>query len=184
MFLNATRVTKDNFESAIEKAMLLYSKIDSNEKCLNISKETQEMTDLHLIAPRDRYYAKANKRIANWAVNPDQYTHKIIRAFLVLEQRNGIVHRKDLASLCKDKNLSEYYVPKFQLNYYQMKIDSKRSYGKVFEDDGKLVRIWCEIEDTLRQHQEIFLMPALFTKRGGFTCQPVLNNSSIVMGKR
>ena len=157
MFLNATRVTKDNFESAIQKAMLLYSKIDPKEECLEISHETQEITDLHLIAPRDRYYAKANKRIANWAVNPDQYTHKIIRAFLVLEQRNGIVYRKDLASLCNDENLSEYYVPKFQLNYYQMRIDSKRSYGKVFIDDRTLVCIWNEVEDTLRHYSNIFL---------------------------
>lgn len=156
MFLNATRVTKDNFESAIQKAMLLYSKIDPKEECLEISHETQEITDLHLIAPRDRYYAKANKRIANWAVNPDQYTHKIIRAFLVLEQRNGIVYRKDLASLCKDEKLSEYYVPKFQLNFYQMKIDSKRSYGKVFEDNGITVHLWGEIENTLRLYQSAF----------------------------
>ena len=50
----------------------------------------------------------------------------------------------------------ELYVPTFKNNYSQMKIDSSKSHGKVFEDNGDKVWIWSEIENTLMKYKSSF----------------------------
>lgn len=52
--------------------------------------------------------------------------------------------------------MPELYVPTFRNNYYQMKIDGAKTYGKVFEDDGTIVRIWSEVEGILMEYKCYF----------------------------
>lgn len=104
------------------------------------------------------YYGKAIQRIPVWALKPNQYNHKIIRAFFEAEDADGEVHLSTMEKLCSDKERSELYVPTFRNNYAQMKIDGPKSHGKVFEDDGDRVWIWKEVEEVLRSHKNSFLV--------------------------
>ena len=57
--------------------------------------------------------------------------------FFQCQEANGQVLLHELEELCSNAEVPELYVPKFRNNYYQMKIDGVKTYGKVFEDDGK-----------------------------------------------
>lgn len=108
-------------------------------------------------ASADReYYGKAIGRIPVWAVRPNQYNHKIIRAFFAAEELNGEATLPVMEQLCSDVNDPSMYVPTFRSNYAQMKLDGPKTHGKVFEDDGERVRIWSEVEDTLMQYKNEF----------------------------
>ena len=109
------------------------------------------------IADKD-FYGKAIQRIPVWALKPNQYNHKIIRAFFEAEESSGEVHLNTMELLCSNKERSELYVPTFKNNYSQMKIDGPKSHGKVFEDDGDHVWIWKEVEAVLRKHRDSFLL--------------------------
>lgn len=103
------------------------------------------------------YEGKAIQRIPHWALKPNQYNHKIIRAFFEAERIMGEVTIDAMERLCSDRERSELYVPTFKNNYAQMKIDGPKSYGKVFEDDGKRVWIWKEVENVLYRYKDKFL---------------------------
>lgn len=104
------------------------------------------------------FYGKALQRIPVWALKPNQYNHKIIRAFFEAEETTGEVHLSTMELLCSEKERSELYVPTFKNNYSQMKIDGPKSHGKVFEDDGDRVWIWKEVEEVLRRYKDSFLV--------------------------
>lgn len=104
------------------------------------------------------YYGKALQRIPVWALKPNQYNHKIIRAFFEAEVATGEVHLSTMELLCSNKERSELYVPTFKNNYSQMKLDGPKSHGKVFEDDGDRVWIWNEVEEVLRRYRDSFLV--------------------------
>ena len=61
-----------------------------------------------------------------------------------------------MEELCSQEDFPEFYVPTFRNNYAQMKIDGAKTYGKVFEDDGKVVSIWCEVESALLEYKSYF----------------------------
>ena len=63
---------------------------------------------------------------------------------------------QELEELCSREEVPELYVPKFRNNYAQMKIDGAKTYGKVFEDDGKVVSIWNEVRETLLEYKSQF----------------------------
>ena len=63
---------------------------------------------------------------------------------------------QELEELCSREEVPELYVPKFRNNYDQMKIDGAKTYGKVFEDDGKVVSIWNEVRETLLEYKSQF----------------------------
>lgn len=102
------------------------------------------------------YFGKAIQRIPVWAVKPDQYNHKIIRAYFKAVAATGRATIDMMEHLCSDKNKLELYVPTFKNNYSQMKLDGPKSHGKVFEDDGETVIIWDKVEDTLMKHKSNF----------------------------
>jgi hypothetical protein len=99
-------------------------------------------------ANRD-FFGKAIQRIPVWAVKPNQYNHKIIRAYFKAVAATGRATIDMMERSCSDRNNPELYVPTFKNNYSQMKLDGPKSHGKVFEDDGETVTIWHEVEDTL-----------------------------------
>ena len=62
----------------------------------------------------------------------------------------------ELELVCSNEEVPELYVPTFRNNYYQMKLDGAKTYGKVFEDDGTVVRIWSEVEGILKEYKSYF----------------------------
>ena len=105
---------------------------------------------------KGNFYAKAVKRIPLWAKRPEQYCHKIIRGFFLCQELHGQVLLYELEELCSREEVPELYVPTFRNNYAQMKIDGDKTYGKVFEDDGKVVSIWGEVRETLMEYKSYF----------------------------
>ena len=100
---------------------------------------------------------KANRKIPLWAYKPEQYNHKIVRAFFEVEKTTGHVSLHNLERACSDKNKPHLYVSTFKSNYAQMKTDLANSHGKVFEDDGENVYIWNEVKDTLLRYKQFFI---------------------------
>lgn len=103
-------------------------------------------------------WGKAIHRIPRWARNPQQNNHKILKAFLELQQELGRVTLEALRKRCSDPiGHPETYVPHFDNNYAQMKFDNGNSHGKVFEEEGGYVTIWDRISETLLRYRDYFL---------------------------
>ncbi|MDD2445398.1 MAG: hypothetical protein PHX09_01125 [Clostridia bacterium] len=102
------------------------------------------------------FFGKAEQRIPIWALKPDQYNHKIIRAYFTAVDVAGKATIAIMERLCSDKSHPELFVPTFKNNYSQMKIDSSKSHGKIFEDNGDKVWIWSEVENTLMKYKSSF----------------------------
>ena len=100
---------------------------------------------------------KAIKRIPRWAKNPDQINHKIIRAYLLLKEENEKVTVLDIEKLCLDRTRQDTFAPTFRNNYAQMKIETPKSTGKVFEETNGFVTIWERVEPTLTEYKDYFL---------------------------
>lgn len=91
-------------------------------------------------------------RIKLWAKRPHQDNHKIISAFLLLEEK-GVVHFSELQNMCTSKeNFSQFYVSKFSGHYPSMKTDGGNSHGKVFYDQNGIVNIWPRVRDEIRTY--------------------------------
>ncbi len=153
-FCIALHLTEEAEDEAIENCMRTYiaRTFERVSQEYNPSSVRKSSTDVE----RD-FYGKAIRRIPMWALKPNQYNHKIIRAFFQAEATTGEVKLDTMELLCGNKEHSELYVPTFKNNYAQMKIDGPQSHGKVFEDDGERVWIWKEVEDVLRKHKDSFL---------------------------
>ena len=104
----------------------------------------------------DDYRGKANHKIPKWAHYPNQYNHKIIKSYFKLLKTSGEVTLYNMELLCSDKSKPELYVPTFKANYASMKLDGPKSHGRVFEDNGKYVTIWSEVENTLMKYRRFF----------------------------
>ena len=107
----------------------------SKEYTPKVSKQTDDNKD---------FYGKALQRIPMWALKPNQYNHKIIKAYFMSIDIAGEATLIMMERLCSDKERPDLYVPTFRNNYSQMKLDGPKSHGKVFEDDGECVMIWDE----------------------------------------
>jgi len=79
-------------------------------------------------------------RIKLWASRPNQINHQIIRAFMQFEQ-GGVVKR----SLLKDYCTQKLGISGFDGAYASMKTDAGNAHGKVFFDDGDVVRMWPRV---------------------------------------
>lgn len=102
-------------------------------------------------------WGKAIQRIPRWARNPQQYNHKILRAFFELQQELGRVTLDALRGRCSDPaGHPETYVPHFDNNYTQMKFDNGNSHGKVFEERDGFITLWDRINDTLMRYRDYF----------------------------
>jgi hypothetical protein len=146
-----------NEKDTIENYLLLYmTQQMEKDKKMRLQLETEKKTDKLPQASDNVNYGKANDRIPNWAYKPNQYNHKIIRAYFRLLKNASSVTLYNLELLCTDKTKPEFYVPTFRSNYASMKLDNGNSHGKVFEDDGKIVWIWPEVEATLMKYKQYF----------------------------
>lgn len=79
-------------------------------------------------------------RIEMWAARPMQDNYRIIRAFLALE-KSGDVYLSVLREYCE----RELGMVRFSGKYASLKSDAGNSYGRVFFDDGDIVRMWPEV---------------------------------------
>lgn len=70
-----------------------------------------------------------------------------------------------MEKLCSDETQEEMYVPTFKTNYDQMKFDSEKSNGKVFEDDGNEVWIWGKVKELLLFYKSRFCNVQKYSKR-------------------
>ncbi len=153
-FCIALRLAEETEDEAVENCMRTY--IARTFERVSQEYNPNSVRKSNVDTERD-FYGKAIRRIPMWALKPNQYNHKIIRAFFQAETTTGEVKLDTMESLCSDKEHSELYVPTFKNNYAQMKIDGPQSYGKVFEDDGEQVWIWKEVEEVLRKYKDSFL---------------------------
>ena len=155
-FRMALQLAVENENEVIENCMRTYISKTFEKVSQVYSLNTRGKISTSIDIDRD-YYGKAIQKIPIWALKPNQYNHKIIRAFFEVEESEGQVTLDAMEQLCSKKERSELYVPTFKNNYSQMKIDGPKSYGRVFEDDGDRVWIWEEVEDVLRKYKDSFL---------------------------
>jgi hypothetical protein len=107
--------------------------------------------------PRTVDTGKALNRIPKWAARPDQYNHKIIRAFFQVEKELGYVTFIALEKRCGDEvKYPTTYVRDFRGNFNQMKIDAPKSHGKVFEVNNEMVELWDYTKGTLLEYKDYF----------------------------
>ena len=152
-FCLAMNLTKDTENVAIETCMRWYiaKTFEKASHVYNPKTVARQNEDTN----KD-FYGKAIQRIPIWDVKPNQYNHKIIRAYFKAVAATGRATIDMMERLCSDENNLELYVPTFKNNYSQMKLDGPKSHGKVFEDDGETVTIWHEVEDTLMKYKSSF----------------------------
>lgn len=150
-FRIALQLNGETCDGAVETLMRQYI-----SKTFEQISQTYNTRCTHKPSTNQDFYGKAIGRIPIWAIKPNQYNHKIIRAFFVAEEINGEATLPVMERLCGDINDQSLYVPTFRSNYAQMKLDGPKSHGKVFEDDGERVWIWSEVRDTLMQYKNEF----------------------------
>jgi hypothetical protein len=152
-FCIALNLTNDTEDVAVENCMRWYiaRTFEKASQTYNPKIVAKQVSDSN----KD-FYGKAIQRIPMWALKPEQYNHKIIRAYFKAVEINGYATIDMMERLCSDKNNPEMYVTTFKNNYSQMKLDGPKSHGKVFEDDGDKVWIWSEVEETLMKYKNSF----------------------------
>lgn len=100
---------------------------------------------------------KAFRKIPRWAADNKLNAHKIIRAFLLLNDICEDVPLVDLKDACSDERRQDIYVPKFSANYAQMKFDSEKSLGKVFYEKDGYVKIHSDVKEHILKHKKQFV---------------------------
>jgi len=91
-------------------------------------------------------------RIKLWAKRHNQINHKIVAAFINLEQK-GDVKRREFKALCSDAvRHKKYYVTNFEGHFASMKSDHGNSHGKVFYEHGEFVKIWEPVWSEIQKH--------------------------------
>ena len=149
LFATARKITGETMEEAVDTCLRQY--------IASAMKEKQK--EHHTHGREHQEGSKAQQRIPLWANRPNQYNHKIIKAYFRAVDIAGEASLTLMEGLCSDKASPAYYVPTFRNNYASMKLDKGNSHGKVFEDDGDRVWIWEEVKDTLMQYKRYFYEP-------------------------
>lgn len=155
-FQLALVLNKDDAKEVIEKYMMQYISnsfaITSQKYKTLISKDDKVSSTINL------YTGKARLRIPKWAKRTNQNNHKIIKAYYQVKNELGDVPFEEMERRCKDEcNYPDTYVRDFKGNFNQMKIDSPKSHGKVFELRNGNVVVWDYVKEVLEEYKEFFL---------------------------
>ncbi|MFN7252923.1 MAG: hypothetical protein ACK4M9_19445 [Anaerobacillus sp.] len=155
-FKLALMVNKEECNEVIERFMIDY--ITSSFSAASQKYKSQEVaknSKVNELMNADK--GKARNRIPKWAVKPEQYNHKIVRAYFQVESELGFVPLEVLERRCSDEvNYRSTYVRDFRGNFNQMKMDNHNSHGKVFEVNNGKVIIWDYVKDRLMEYKEYF----------------------------
>ena len=91
---------------------------------------------------------KIKKRIPKWFANPHQINHKILIAFLELQEKQDDIRLDDIERNCR--------VETFKDNYDQMKKFGKKNHGKVFEEKYGSVELWQPVKEFILNEYKKF----------------------------
>ncbi|MDU4960030.1 MAG: hypothetical protein E6X17_05130 [Sporomusaceae bacterium] len=157
MFKLALEIKHETASEVLEKMMRLYVSntfAEASKKIVGDSENNNVAENVE-----EKYFAKALGKIPKWAFNRDLVPHKIISAFLYLQNAHENVDYSMLEQRCTDINWPHNYVEQFAANFNQMKVDNQRSYGKVFTVDKatSVVSIWDEVSEKIIEYKERFL---------------------------
>lgn len=157
MFKLALKVKGELDAEVLEKMMRVYVSntfAEASKKIIGYSDNDNEPE-----FAEEKYYAKARNKIHKWSFNRELVPHKIISAFLQLQNENDVIEYNMLELKCTDINNPQNYVEQFAANFNQMKYDNQRSYGKVFTIDKttNTVSIWDEVSEKIDEYRERFL---------------------------
>lgn len=153
------KATGENVNMVMENLIKLYLK----EYFEEAAKECE--TDIKLA--KDNIGGKAARKLPRWAENKELNAHKIIRAFLLLEGAHKNVTLSMLKTACSEKTRDDVYVPKFNINFAQMKLDTEKSLGKVFIEKDGYVRISPDIHKHINKLKTTFA-PELSEKESSY----------------
>lgn len=142
------KATGENVNTVMENLIKLYLK----EYFEEAAKECE--TDIKLT--KNNIGGKAARKLPRWAESKEFNAHKIIRAFLLLEDAHKNVTLSMLKTACSDKTRDDIYVPKFNINFAQMKLDTEKSLGKVFVEKDGYVRISPHIHKHINKLKNTF----------------------------
>ncbi|MDH5573574.1 MAG: hypothetical protein OEY89_17550, partial [Gammaproteobacteria bacterium] len=91
-------------------------------------------------------------RIEDWAKHPEQNNHRIIRAYLKLNQISNVT-KKSLCEACSSSvDEPGLYVEKFSQNFNSMKTDAGNSHGKVFLEENDQVIIYPQAMSEIKKY--------------------------------
>lgn len=153
-FMLAVQLSNENENEVIERLLSEYasSTFTRAAKSLTVKKEATQSEYIDNID-----FGKAIRKIPTWAFKPSQNNHRLIKAFLLIQEEQGKVPLKELILRCTDKdNYPDTYVSDFKGNFAQMKTDAGNSHGKVFVVENDEVQIWSEVEAILNEYAERF----------------------------
>lgn len=142
------KANSENVNTVMENLIKLYLK----EYFEEAAKECE--TDIKLA--KNNIGGKAARKLPRWAESKELNAHKIIRAFLLLEDIHKNVTLCMLKTACSDKTRDDIYVPKFNINFAQMKLDTEKSLGKVFIEKDGYVRISPDIHKHINKLKNSF----------------------------
>ena len=107
-------------------------------------------TTAEILPMRTRTFKKLHK-IKRWAGHPDNYNHRIIKAYLKMSDIADI-KKGELQELCgKSDSEPGLYVEKFNQNFNSMKTDAGNNHGKVFFEDNGFVYIYPQAMEEIKQ---------------------------------
>ena len=129
------KATGENVNAVMENLIKLYLK----EYFEEAAKECE--TDIKLT--KNNIGGKAARKLPRWAENKELNAHKNVTLSM-------------LETACSDKTRDDIYVPKFNINFAQMKLDTEKSLGKVFIEKDGYVRISPDIRKHISKLKDKF----------------------------
>jgi len=159
MFTFALQLNKESQEDVLTNFIKQYisdsfSKVSKVVSPKSTSKVYYELEQVDF----DSDNAKALRRIPLWAQKPQQFNHRIIKAYFQIQGESDRVTVDALSNRCSDPiKYPATYTPGFYGNFASMKTDAGNSHGKVFEVEHDIVSIWPKISSTLNEYKSSFI---------------------------
>jgi hypothetical protein len=129
----------------------------SCRKYKDITKQIKELNGedvssiCEVLTIKTRTFNKLHK-IQRWADHPENYNHRIIKAFLTLQKKQDVT-KDDLLGLCsQNAKKPAFYVEKFRQNFNSMKTDAGNSHGKVFLEDNGFVYVYPQAMSEIEKY--------------------------------
>lgn len=160
-FILAIQLSNEKENEVIERLLSEYAS-SAFAKAVKSLGTKKEVTPSQFINSLD--FGKAIRKIPALAYKPNQNNHRLIKAFLLIQEEQNKVFLEELVSRCTDqKNYPDTYVSDFKGNFAQMKTDAGNSHGKVFIMENTEVQIWPEVAPLINEYSEIFKGDGLMT---------------------